>query len=220
VATRASRWIRAEPELRRPRGGHGVLFGVALGFCSTSRSRSRAELAAHAGAPLRTGQIKPMVEGLLESFFEGLQALRNPLDLAAAWRCRALLDARSPHVLPRRTGIRHPRGFHIFCCLTAAANLAIAIVATQGGVGAFELVVSRRSSPSGRICRPCRLQGAVRGIRDWVARTAAVPDRRDRHLPHVVDAVQLRRHAQQQPERRPGPRPGRPFRRASLARGG
>jgi hypothetical protein len=34
-------------------------------------------------------------------------------------------------------------GFHVFLLLTAAANLAIAVVASQGGVGPFELVVSR-----------------------------------------------------------------------------
>ena len=34
-------------------------------------------------------------------------------------------------------------GFYVFLLITAAANLAIAVVATQGGIGAFELVVSK-----------------------------------------------------------------------------
>ena len=45
------------------------------------------------------------------------------------------------YLVARGFGIHE--GFHIFLLLTAAVNLAIAIVATQGGVGAFEFVVSK-----------------------------------------------------------------------------
>ena len=34
-------------------------------------------------------------------------------------------------------------GFHLFVLLTAASNLAMAVVASQGGIGPFELVVSK-----------------------------------------------------------------------------
>lgn len=44
-------------------------------------------------------------------------------------------------IVARAFGIHE--GFHIFLLLTAAANLVIAVVATQGGVGPFELVVSK-----------------------------------------------------------------------------
>jgi uncharacterized membrane protein YbhN (UPF0104 family) len=52
-----------------------------------------------------------------------------------------LLEATMYYVVARAFGIH--LGFDVFLLMTAAANLAIAIVATQGGVGAFELVVSK-----------------------------------------------------------------------------
>jgi uncharacterized membrane protein YbhN (UPF0104 family) len=52
-----------------------------------------------------------------------------------------LLEATMYYIVARAFGIHE--GFEIFLLMTAAANLAIAIVATQGGVGAFELVVSK-----------------------------------------------------------------------------
>ncbi len=122
-----------------------ALFGVALGIlfylALSDTGRNMLHTLVHRFAP---GRLKPMVEGLLESFFEGLQALRNPFDLAAAWAMSLLswtLEATMYYLVARGFGIHE--GFHIFLLLTAAANLAIAIVATQGGVGAFELVVSK-----------------------------------------------------------------------------
>ena len=51
------------------------------------------------------------------------------------------LEALMYYIVARAFGIHE--GFHIFLLLTAAANLAIAIVASQGGIGPFELVVSK-----------------------------------------------------------------------------
>ena len=81
---------------------------------------------------------------MIQSFFEGLQALRSPVDLAAAWLMSLVswtLEALMYYMVARAFGIHE--GFHIFLLLTAAANLAIAIVASQGGIGPFELVVSK-----------------------------------------------------------------------------
>ena len=88
--------------------------------------------------------LKPKVEGLLHSFFDGLHALRSPVDLAVAWVMSLIswtLEATMYYMVARAFGI-HER-FYVFLLLTAAANLAIAIVASQGGVGPFELVVSQ-----------------------------------------------------------------------------
>jgi hypothetical protein len=122
-----------------------VLFGIALAvlfYLALSESGRRLlHQMVHRFAPAK---LKPKVEDLLASFFEGLQALRSPIDLAAAWLMSLIswtLEALMYYLVARGFGIHE--GFHIFLLLTAAANLAIAIVATQGGVGAFELVVSK-----------------------------------------------------------------------------
>jgi glycosyltransferase 2 family protein len=122
-----------------------VLFGAALAvlfyLALSDNGRRLLHRLVHRFAPAK---LKPKVEGLLESFFEGLHALRSPVDLAAAWLMSLIswtLEALMYYIVARAFGIHE--GFHIFLLLTAAANLAIAIVASQGGIGPFELVVSR-----------------------------------------------------------------------------
>jgi uncharacterized protein (TIRG00374 family) len=122
-----------------------ALFGVALAvlfyLAFSDAGRRFLHNVVHRFAPAR---LKPHVEGLLHSFFDGLHALRSPIDLGIAWVMSLaswLLEATMYYVVARAFGIHE--GFEIFLLMTAAANLAIAIVATQGGVGAFELVVSK-----------------------------------------------------------------------------
>jgi len=122
-----------------------VLFGAALvllAYLALSDSGRRLlHRLVHRFAP---ASLKPKVEDLLRSFFDGLHALRSPVDLAAAWIMSLIswsLEATMYFMVARAFGIHE--GFHIFLLLTAAANLVIAVVATQGGVGPFELVVSK-----------------------------------------------------------------------------
>lgn len=122
-----------------------VLFGIALGvlfyLAFSDGGRRFLHNTVHRFAPAR---LKPHVEGMLHSFFDGLQALRSPIDLAVAWLMSLvswMLEATMYYVVARAFGIHE--GFEIFLLMTAAANLAIAVIATQGGVGAFELVVSK-----------------------------------------------------------------------------
>ncbi len=122
-----------------------VLFGIILAIlfylALSDRGRRQLHQMVHRFAPAK---LKPKVEQLLLSFFEGLHALRSPVDLAAASLMSAVswtLEALMYYLVARGFGIHE--GFHIFLLLTAAVNLAIAIVATQGGVGAFEFVVSK-----------------------------------------------------------------------------
>jgi len=122
-----------------------VLFGAALlvllVLVFSTRARDALHRLAHWLAP---GRLKPKVEDVLQSFFAGLESLRNPVDLAVAWVMSAVswaLEATMYYLVARGFGIDEP--FHVFLLLTAAANLAIAVVASQGGVGPFELVVSK-----------------------------------------------------------------------------
>jgi hypothetical protein len=122
----------------------GVLFGVALAllFWMALSPRGRAFLH-DLLARLLPASLQPRVEKLLNSFFEGLHALRNPIDLGIAWLMSLLswtLEATMYYIIARAFNIDEP--FYVFLLLTAAANLAIAVIASQGGVGPFELVVT------------------------------------------------------------------------------
>jgi uncharacterized membrane protein YbhN (UPF0104 family) len=121
-----------------------VLFGIAIAvlFWMALSSRGRAFLHGML-ARLLPDSLRPRIEKLLDSFFDGLHALRNPIDLGlallmstASW----MLEATMYFIIARAFDINEP--YYVFLLLTAAANLAIAIIASQGGVGPFELVVT------------------------------------------------------------------------------
>lgn len=139
------RWFTVDLNLAGLGMVMSALFGAALCvlFYLTLSTGGRLHLHSliHRFAP---ASVKPKVEGLIDSFLEGLQALRSPVDLALAFLMSIAswtLEATMYYLVARGFGIHE--GFHIFLLLTAAANLVIAVVATQGGVGAFELVVSK-----------------------------------------------------------------------------
>ena len=122
-----------------------VMFGVALGILFYLALSERGRHGLHAllkrFAPER---MHISLERLLNAFFEGLHALRSPADLAVALVMSAIswtLEATMYFMVARAFGINEP--FYVFLLLTSAANLAIAIVASQGGIGPFELVVSK-----------------------------------------------------------------------------
>ncbi len=122
-----------------------VLFGVAIAvlFYMALSERGR-DLLHRLAVRFAPRSLKPKVEGLLHSFFDGLAALRSPADLAVAWLMSLIswtLEATMYYIVARAFSIDEP--FYVFLLLTAAANLAIAIVASQGGIGPFEIVVSR-----------------------------------------------------------------------------
>ena len=122
-----------------------ALFGVALGVLFV--------LAFSEGWRIRTDALilrvtphrfRASVEGLAHSFFEGLHSLRSPVDLAVAWIMSTvswLLEATMYYMVGRAFHI--DAGFEYFLLLTAAANLAISVLASQGGVGPFELVTKQ-----------------------------------------------------------------------------
>ena len=122
-----------------------ILFGAGLAVLLVlvywQAARNGLHNLVHKIAP---GSFKPKVEEILHSFFDGLESLRSPVDLVVAWVMSAAswtLEATMYYLVARGFGIDEP--FYVFLLLCAAANLAIAVVASQGGVGPFELVVSR-----------------------------------------------------------------------------
>ena len=122
-----------------------VLFGAALAvfvllaFSEAWRGRADGLI-----ATLTPARFRPSVEGLARSFFKGLDVLRSPGDLAVARVMSALswlLEATMYYLVGLAFDIEV--GFHIYLLATAAANLAIAVLASQGGIGPFELVTKQ-----------------------------------------------------------------------------
>lgn len=122
-----------------------VLFGVALAVLFWMALSDRGQKLMHSIiARFAPASVQPKIEGLLSSFFDGLQSLRSPVDLGIAWVMSLIswtLEATMYFIVARAFGIDEP--FYVFVLLCAAANLAIAVIASQGGVGPFELVVTQ-----------------------------------------------------------------------------
>lgn len=122
-----------------------VLFGIALAvlfvMAFSQRWRDRADRFVMRVTPAR---FRPNVEGLTHSFFEGLHSLRSPVDLFAAWIMSAIswtLEAVMYYMVGRAFGLQ--ADFQYYLLATAAANLAISVLASQGGIGPFELVTKQ-----------------------------------------------------------------------------
>ncbi len=89
-------------------------------------------------------RLKPNVRTLAESFLTGLHSFRSPVDMflasatsVASW----LLEATMYYMVGLAFGLH--LGFDIYLLICAGANLAIAVIATQGGVGPFEFVAQQ-----------------------------------------------------------------------------
>ncbi len=122
-----------------------ILFGGVLGalfllaFSETWRKRADRLI-----TTLTPQRLRPQVEGLASSFFDGLKALRSPLDLGVALLMSTvswLLEATMYYIVGLAFDIE--LGFHYYLLVSAAANLAISVLASQGGIGPFELVTKQ-----------------------------------------------------------------------------
>ncbi|GBD13204.1 hypothetical protein HRbin24_01227 [bacterium HR24] len=85
------------------------------------------------------GPLAARIQGAVDSFLAGTQALRSPRLLAGvaatggvAW----LLEATMYYLVGRAFDLRE--GFAIYLVLAGAANLAITVPSTSGGIGPFE----------------------------------------------------------------------------------
>jgi uncharacterized protein (TIRG00374 family) len=122
-----------------------VLFGVALivlfVLAYSPVWRDRADRLLMALTPKR---FEPAVTGLMHSFVDGLASLRSPADLGVAFVTSAiswLLEATMYYMVGLAFDL--DVGFQYYLLVTAAANLAISVFASQGGIGPFELVTKQ-----------------------------------------------------------------------------
>ena len=122
-----------------------VLFGVALGplfvLAFSEAWRQRADRLVTTLTPER---FRSRIGGTVRSFFDGLRALRSPVDLSVAWVLSTVswvLEATMYYIVGIAFGI--DLDFHYYLLVAAAANLAIAVLASQGGIGPFEFVTKQ-----------------------------------------------------------------------------
>ena len=89
-------------------------------------------------------RLRPQVQALAESFLTGLHSFRSPTDMFLASATSVvswLLEATMYYMIGLAFGL--DLGFHVYLLICAGANLAIAVIATQGGVGPFEFVTQQ-----------------------------------------------------------------------------
>jgi uncharacterized membrane protein YbhN (UPF0104 family) len=122
-----------------------ILFGAALlvllPLAFSQRWRDVVEGLIHRITPER---FRPSLEGLAQSFFKGLESLRSPADMGIAWvlSCVSwLLEATMYYIVGLAFDI--DVGFQYYVLACAAANLAISVLASQGGIGPFEFVTKQ-----------------------------------------------------------------------------
>jgi len=122
-----------------------VLFGVALAvliplaFSQTWRDWFDRLIMA-----ITPARFRPAIEGLAHSFFQGLESLRSPVDLSVAWVMSGvswMLEATMYYLVGLAFSVHI--GFEYYLLATAAANLAISVLASQGGIGPFEFVTKQ-----------------------------------------------------------------------------
>ena len=122
-----------------------ALFGLALAvlfvlaFSEAWRQRTDRLITA-----LTPERFRPSIEGMAHSFFDGLRSLRSPVDMGVAWVMSTVswvLEATMYYLVGLAFNI--DVGFHYYLLVTAAANLAIAVLASQGGIGPFEFVTKQ-----------------------------------------------------------------------------
>jgi uncharacterized membrane protein YbhN (UPF0104 family) len=86
------------------------------------------------------GKLSHSVEGLLDSFLIGLQAIRRPSVLvqAAALSLASWLVEMAQYAMIGEA-FHLNVGIDVYLIITAAPNLALSILASPGGVGPFEV---------------------------------------------------------------------------------
>ena len=119
-----------------------ALFGAALVVMLVIAS-SEARAHALVGFVLRRlpERLRAPADALVERFLVGLRSLRSPYDMALVALLSTIswvLEATMYYMI----GVAFDLGlgFHVYLLVTAAANLAISIIPTSGGVGPFEVV--------------------------------------------------------------------------------
>ncbi len=128
-----------------------VLFGIALAILAAlAISPEFQRLTARLALAVTPARLRHTVEDLLESFYAGLRSFRSPVDLTAAWVMSGIswcLEAASYYIVGLAFDLNV--GFDVYLLITAGANLAMAVIMSQGGVGPFEFVTKQTLIPFG-----------------------------------------------------------------------
>lgn len=118
----------------------GGLLGVALlGLAVITASGALRERAAALALHALPARLRLQFLDLGFSFLRGLAVLRSPSALVVAFATSAAswtLEAAMYALIGR--AFAFDLGFHVYLLVTAAANLAISVPSSQGGIGPFE----------------------------------------------------------------------------------
>lgn len=119
-----------------------ILFGVGIvALLALALSERFSRWAVGLALRLAPSRFRGQVETLAASFLVGLHSLRRPFDTFAACVTSViswLLEATMYFMVGLAFDL--DLGFDVYLLVTAGANLTISVLATQGGVGPFEVV--------------------------------------------------------------------------------
>ena len=122
-----------------------VLFGLGLAVVAVvASSESRGVAAARGFLRVLPAGLRSRAEAPVHSFLDGLRSLRNPLDMLAVSAASVvswLLEATMYYMVGLAFGLGV--GFDAYLLVAAAANLAISVPSSPGGVGPFEFFAKR-----------------------------------------------------------------------------
>jgi len=93
---------------------------------------------------LLPAKVAVKADSLMDAFMNGLVAIKDPTALASAALASVaswLLEASMYYVIGQAFDL--DVGFHVYILVVAAANLALSILASPGGVGPFELATKQ-----------------------------------------------------------------------------
>ena len=120
-----------------------AFFAATMVLASLAMS-ARARLLLARAITLLPGGLAVKVEAIMEAFMNGLVAIRNPVALASAalasfgsW----MIEATMYYIIGLAFDLQV--GFHVYILIVAAANLALSLLASPGGVGPFELATKQ-----------------------------------------------------------------------------
>ena len=122
-----------------------ILFGaglVVLALVASSESRGLAT--ARALLRVLPDRLRGRAEAPVYSFLDGLRSLRSPFDMLAVSATSVvswLLEATMYYMVGLAFGLE--LGFDAYLLVAAAANLAISVPSSPGGVGPFEFFAKR-----------------------------------------------------------------------------
>ncbi len=122
-----------------------VLFGVGLVvLVVVASSESRGQAAARGLLRLLPAGLRARAEAPVYLFLDGLRSLRSPVDMAAVSAASVvswLLEATMYYMVGLAFNL--DVGFDAYLLVAAAANLAISVPSSPGGVGPFEFFAKR-----------------------------------------------------------------------------